>query len=129
MRIICLAFLLSLAIFSCKAQHQSSGEQYHERCQTITTACEPNCLEKTFRACFIDSKLFPKGPYDIINNCHAVHVGNLRAPCQQLFSVNFGGSMRAVSCEEFFSALDRKNNDKACDGCLEQIGDSPFSYD
>lgn len=123
-----LSFLLLFILLSCNRKNQSNTEQYRERCQKLTAECQPTCEEKTFRTCFIDTKLFPTGPYSLIDNCHAVHVGSLCAPCEQLFSVNFGGAMRGVSCEEFFSAIDRKNKDKSCNGCLKQFGDSPFSY-
>jgi hypothetical protein len=41
-----------------------------------------------------------------------------------IYSINFGGVMRQVSCEDFLATIDRKNNE--CGNCLKVYGDAPL---
>lgn len=123
-RISSLAYFVSLILFlGCQKAPLESKAEIEARCSKLTKLCDPGCLEKKFRVCYIDSELFPEGPYNLYKHCHAVHVGNTCAPCEQIFSLNFGGSMRPVSCQEFFETLNRKN--ASCNNCLKKLGRDP----
>ena len=57
--------------------------------------------------------------YTVRDHCHAVAVGKTCPPCEQLFALNYAGSLQEVSCEEFFKSIEKKN--KICDNCLKKI--------
>lgn len=115
--------LFSFLFFGCQQSAPVNKTEIKASCDKLSKYCDPGCLVKKFRACYIDTDLFPSGPYDLYKHCHGVHVGNTCTPCEQIFSLNFGGSMRPVSCQEFFETLSRKNS--SCDNCLKKFGDSP----
>lgn len=118
--------LVVSALVSC-----SSGPSPEElrsfklKCQSIQQLCNPRCMERRFRSCWVDSKLFPNEPTDIFQHCHATHVGSVCPPCEQKFSLNYGGVMREVACEDFLASIARKN--KSCGNCLQKYGDAPLS--
>lgn len=92
-------------------------------CRKFESLCDPTCMEKKFRSCWVDSEMFPTAPHEVFKHCYGMHTGNLCHPCEQNFTVNFGGAMRDLSCEEFMRSLGRKN--KECGGCLKKFGDGP----
>ena len=114
---------LLFALLSCSEPIHYDDASIKRRCEKLADLCDPACIEKKFRACYVDTELFPNKPYDLFKHCHAVHVGDTCTPCSQIFSLNFGGAMRDVGCEEFHRALVRKN--KQCGDCLVRLGDAP----
>lgn len=117
-----LQLLLALLLVGCGSDSGDSSK-IRALCRDYEQLCDPSCDKKTFRSCYVDTEMFPGPNHDLFKHCYAVHVGNTCHPCQQIFSLNFGGSMRSVSCEDFQQALARKNRD--CNGCLEKYGTSP----
>ena len=123
-----LNFLLLLALFSSQLGCSQSEdlESIRRDCQRLDQDCARNCSGKTFNTCYIDTKLFPNGPYNMATHCYATHVGDRCAPCSHRYAFNFGGVFREVQCEEFLAGIRRK--DRECGGCLTKRGESPFAF-
>ena len=112
-------FILVVSLISCATNDQIDERLIARTCREIEQRCDPGCIGGTLRDCYVDTTLFPEAPYDPFKHCHALHVGNHCAPCTHIFSVNFGGAMRDVGCEEFHRAIERKN--RQCGGCLKTV--------
>ncbi len=83
--------------------------------------CKKGCTGGEFRECYANtSKL--KGPIDWQADCYAVRVGKTCEPCEQIFAVSGGGNFGEVSCEYFYSSIEKRNKD--CDFCLKLLTDS-----
>ena len=113
------------AILGCKSESNESAI-LQEKCRRIDSSCSTTCLSNKFSTCYIDTVMFPKGPYDMVTHCYATHVGDMCAPCSHRFSLNFGGVFREISCEEFLAGIRKK--DKECNNCLTKYGESPFEF-
>lgn len=127
MQAILIALFLSLSWFSlssCNNKTEHFERASYDKCSELEGLCETKCSQRKFRSCYVDKKRFGNGPYDVTKQCHGVHVGDMCYPCDQIFSLSFGGAMRAVSCEEFVQSLLRKN--KECGGCLKAVGEVPL---
>lgn len=119
-----LVWISLLIVFGCKPTIESGN--YASRCKNLNNECQLGCFNTPFNTCYVDTKLFPNGPYDMVQNCYATHVGESCAPCEHKFSLSFGGALRSVTCQEFLKSLDKKNQE--CGNCLQKYGESIFSF-
>ncbi len=119
-----IALLVTSLSLGCTDSGPIDSSKIHSKCLEYDSICDATCIDGRFKVCYVDTELFGKdGPYDVQKMCHGMHYGNTCPPCEQNFTLNFGGAMRNVSCEEFHQALARK--DKLCSGCLKKIGEGP----
>lgn len=118
-------FIIPLVLLSgCNTSSPPDERFVASTCREYGSLCDATCLERRFKVCYVDTDLFGNnGPYDVQKMCHAMHYGNTCPPCEQHFTLNFGGAMRNVSCQEFHKALARKN--KQCSNCLKKVGEGP----
>ncbi len=111
------ALLVLLNIFS-DALAQEYSPEVIEKCSKIRKeSCRGSCKDGErgkFTQCYIDPQYAGKMRW---RDCYALHVGYSCPPCQELFSTNFGGSFKSISCEYFYTAIERKN--KRCSNCLQ----------
>lgn len=118
---IIIVFFACFFSIGCTREANLDQHEIDRKCAEIQMACDPTCLEQRLKVCYVDPEIYGPGPYNVFKNCHAIHVGNNCPPCSHTFSLNFGGAMRSVSCQEFFRAIARKNNE--CGSCLKKIGE------
>ena len=118
--------LLVALLCSCADKSEKFIVPAQSMCKELESMCETKCSQKRFKSCYVDTKLFGAGPYDVTKSCHGVHVGDMCYPCDQIFSLNFGGAMRKVACEEFVQTLLKKN--ASCSGCLKAVGEPPLDF-
>lgn len=118
------AIVVFLLLVSCSRTPQIDQIKIKQRCEALEQSCKVDCQDGEFKVCYVDTALFgDKDQYDVRAECHGMHVGSLCKPCNNIFSLNFGGSMRQVSCHDFFEAIEKQNQE--CGGCIKKVGSSP----
>ncbi len=117
---------IALLLFCGCSSESDDVAEIREKCRRIDSDCASNCVSRKFSTCYVDTVMFPKGPYDMVTHCYGTHVGDMCAPCNHRFSLNFGGVFREISCEEFLAGIRRKN--RSCGDCLSKYGESPFEF-
>ena len=110
--------LFSLCFYSCTQSSEVSFENIDKKCAKETRQCEKDCRHGDFRWCYIDPKYISRPP-TVRKNCYGTHVGRTCPPCKNIYVLNFGGSMRKVSCKEFYKSLQKKN--RQCGDCLQKV--------
>jgi len=117
--------LAALSLDGCSKQGIIDQAEIERRCSELSKVCKKGCSGGDFKACYVDTSLFgDRESYDVRKECHGVHVGNTCEPCKHIFSLNFGGAMREVSCKTFLEAIEKQDSD--CGGCMKKVGWSPL---
>lgn len=114
--------LVSMGIFflSCQSSDPAK-EAAKKRCEESTPVCHTKCRgsEQGFHRYCYAKKSLSSGAVDFAADCVGLHVGRSCQPCEEIYSVNFAGALREVSCERFHTELIHYN--KRCGGCLKRI--------
>lgn len=114
------ACLLALPICSaCSSEDEVLPPEVKARCaEEKNKVCQPSCKDGEYRYCYGYREDFKRSDFFMRRDCLAIHVGRNCEPCEDIYSVNFGGSMKGVSCEAFYDTLYKR--DKECNGCLKK---------
>ena len=117
--------LLAGSLWACHHEDTNTNQLILQKCNYIQAQCKAEpCSDGKFSSCYADTSLFgDKESYDVRRECHGVHVGSICPPCSNTFTLNFGGAMREVSCQEFLAAIEKQNRD--CGNCIKKVGWSP----
>ena len=116
-----------LILLGCESDSAIS-EQAKRECREFLDGldCQENCEGEPYTYCYVDPEN-ARGRTDWRKDCHGVAVGEQCEPCRRIFSVNFGGAFRKVTCAEFFDSIERKN--RQCDNCLQRIEHPDLNMD
>lgn len=115
---ILLAFL-GVFFLSCQSP-DPAREAAKKKCEESTPVCNTSCRgsEQGFHRYCYAKKSLSSGAVDFAVDCVGLHVGKTCHPCEEIYSVNFAGALREVSCERFHIELIHYN--QRCGGCLKR---------
>jgi hypothetical protein len=112
---------LILVLFGCSKSEDEISNWVKKECANKDFACRTKiCTSGKYRYCYIEKTHPTSIPVEWRKDCFGIHVGNVCQPCESLYSLNFGGAMKAVPCTTFFQAIERKN--KLCNNCIAPRG-------
>jgi len=116
------SLLCLFPLSSCEKPSDPEGDkQVTQRCrEDLTNLCSIPCKgEEDFRYCYYNPEHADEEHFAIRAYCFAVLVGRSCEPCERLYTLNLGGSMREVSCENFYMAIDKRKIE--CPECVKAV--------
>jgi hypothetical protein len=96
--------------------------------EDIYKNCSPDnkCMDGFNSHCYFDSSLYNKNslktgmgfPEETKKACFAIH-STSACQCTNKFELKKNGELKEVNCEDFFQAIEDKNN--SCNNCIDEI--------
>ena len=89
--------------------------------------CRGDCLDGFGADCYFDSTKYNKDelktgfsfPPETKDTCLGIHSSSVCGNCRNTFELKKDGQFQQVSCEEFFQAIEDKN--QSCNNCIDII--------
>ena len=89
--------------------------------------CHGDCVDGFGEDCYFDSMVYDKDsfktghtiPEEVKEICFAIHSTSVCGQCLNRFEIRKDSKLTEVSCEEFFQAIEDKN--QTCNGCVDII--------
>ena len=89
--------------------------------------CHGDCLDGFGADCYFDSTKYNKDelktgfsfPPETKDTCLGIHSSSVCGNCHNTFELKKDGQFQQVSCEEFFQAIEDKN--QSCNNCIDII--------